>query len=161
MSANFSKNEDGFALVTALLVLVALTVIGIAATNTTNIEVFIAGNEKVYKTNFYLAEGAAKEAAAQDLEEAWVWEYNKDDFPKDVNNNFDVDGVFTQSSSLGSGSSYGVVDKDIPEGTLGSGHSIKIEGTGIGGRMNFFDLYGQSTENNSQVRIKMGFTKRL
>ncbi len=157
-------NEDGFALVTAMLFLVALTVIGIAATNTTSIEVDIAGNEKVYRRNFYLAEGAAREAAQQDLSSGWVWEANKNDLPVDGGNNFDMDAVFTNSSPLGTDGAvtrYGVVDRDIPQGTVGSGHSLKVEGTGTGGRMNFFDLYGQSIEANTEVRVIMGFTKRL
>ena len=155
------NNKDGFALITAMLFLVVLTVIGIAATNTTSIEIGIAGNEKVYKQNFYLAEGAANEAANENLESSWVWEFNKNDFPDDGGGNVDIDQVFTQTSTLSANTNYGVVDKDIPSGVLGSGHSLKVEGTGVGGRMNFFDLYGQSTENNSTVRIVIGYTKRL
>ncbi|MBT3176491.1 MAG: hypothetical protein HOG03_13690 [Desulfobacula sp.] len=156
------NNQEGFALITTLLFLVILTIIGIAATNTTSIEISIAGNEKVYKQNFYQAEGAANEAASKNLESAWVWEFNKNDFPDNGNGEVDVDQVFTQTSGLSANTNYGVVDNDIPSGILGSGHSLKVEGTsGSGGRMNFFDLYGQSTENNSTVRIVMGYTKRL
>ena len=38
--------QQGFVLVTALLILVVLTIIGIAATSTTRIELQIAGNDK-------------------------------------------------------------------------------------------------------------------
>ena len=147
-----------------MLFLVVLTIIGVAATNTTSIEVGIAGNDRVYKQNFYLAEGAAKEAANENLQSNWVFEINKGEIPdSDSDGSFDIDGVFNQGqpSELGTNAIYAVVDNDIPSGILGAGHSLKVEGTGVGGRMNFFDLYGQSIQNNSAVRIKMGFTKRL
>ena len=155
------ENDSGFALISAMLFICVLTVIGIAATNTTSIETTIAGNERQYNQNFYLAEGAAKEAARQNLREAWVWEANKNDLPLDGNNNFDLDQVFTQSSGLGPNVSFGVVDNDIPQGTTGSGHSLKVEGTGTGGRMNFFDLYGRSGDVQSSVKIVLGFADYL
>ncbi len=46
-------NEDGFVLVVAMLVLIILVVIGIAATNTTNVEYQIAVNDRVAKEDFY------------------------------------------------------------------------------------------------------------
>lgn len=161
MKPQLLSNQDGFTLIATLLFLAVLSIIGIAATNTTNIEVNIAGNERSYKQNFYRAEGAAKEAAAEDLGSAWVWEINKGDFPDDGTGDLDVENVFTQTSGLGGTTNFGVVDKDIPEGILGSGHSLKVEGTGSGGRMNFFDIYGQSLEDNTTVRIVMGYQKRL
>lgn len=56
------KNENGSAILVALLVLVALTVIGIASINTSSIELKISQNEKVYKQNFNIAESAAMHA---------------------------------------------------------------------------------------------------
>lgn len=52
-------NEEGFVLVMALLVMLVLTIIGIAATTNTSIELQIAGNDKVRKATFYEAEGGA------------------------------------------------------------------------------------------------------
>ena len=57
------KNEQGNFLILATIMLLALlTIISIAATNTANTEVQIAGNDMVYQRNLYLAEGAALEA---------------------------------------------------------------------------------------------------
>lgn len=53
---NKAKNEEGSVLVVALLILVLLTIIGISATTTTNIELQIAGNEKFHKIAFYHAD---------------------------------------------------------------------------------------------------------
>ena len=52
------KNEVGSVLVVALVILVLLTIIGIAAMSTTNVELKISGNEKFYKLALYAAEAA-------------------------------------------------------------------------------------------------------
>ncbi len=64
------QNERGFVLITSLMILVVLTIIGIAATNTTMIELQISGNDKVARINFYEAEGTAYEGAR------WLKEFN-------------------------------------------------------------------------------------
>jgi hypothetical protein len=56
------KNEEGSVIFAALMILVLLTIIGIASTNISNTEVRIAGHEVVYQQNFYQAEGASIEA---------------------------------------------------------------------------------------------------
>jgi len=163
MPVKIFQNQNGFALIASMLFLMVLSIIGIAAINTTSVEVNIAGNDRIYKQNFYLAEGAAKEAAVQDLRSSWVYEPNKLTPPPMNGNEIDFDDptLLLQTSNLGANTNYVAVDNDIPPGVLGSGHSLKVEGTGVGGKMNFFDLYGQSVQNNSLVRIKMGYTKRL
>lgn len=50
------QNDSGFVLVLALLIMVALTIIGIAAMNTSIFEKMIAGNDKVHKRTLYQAE---------------------------------------------------------------------------------------------------------
>ncbi len=50
------KNEDGSALIFAILILALLTLIGISATTTSTIEVQIAGNDKFHKMAFYGAD---------------------------------------------------------------------------------------------------------
>lgn len=52
-------NEKGFVLVTSLMMLVVLMIIGIAATNTTTVELQISGNDKAAKQTFYQADGGA------------------------------------------------------------------------------------------------------
>jgi hypothetical protein len=53
---NQAKNEEGSVVIVALLILVFLTLIGISATTTTQIELQIAGNEKSHKIAFYNAD---------------------------------------------------------------------------------------------------------
>ncbi len=62
------KNEDGSILAVALIMLVLLTLLGIYATTTSEIEIQIAGNEKLSKQNLYQAEAASMECA-QDMED--------------------------------------------------------------------------------------------
>ena len=52
------KNEGGSVMVVAILILALLTIIGIAAMSTTNVELKISGNEKSYKMALYAAEAA-------------------------------------------------------------------------------------------------------
>jgi Tfp pilus assembly protein PilX len=56
-------NEEGSVMVYTIMVLTLLTVIGLAATYTSRTELEIAGADLTYQRNFYLAEGAAMEAA--------------------------------------------------------------------------------------------------
>ena len=51
-------NEKGSVMVVAILILALLTIIGIAAMSTTNVELKISGNEKSYKMALYAAEAA-------------------------------------------------------------------------------------------------------
>jgi len=52
-------NEDGFVLITGLLILLILTMLGITATRNTSIELQIAGNDRLHKETFYSAESGA------------------------------------------------------------------------------------------------------
>jgi len=64
------QNERGFVLITSMMMLVVLMIIGIAATNTTTIELQISGNDKAATMNFYEAEGTAYEGAR------WLKDFN-------------------------------------------------------------------------------------
>jgi hypothetical protein len=58
------KDEKGSVLVIALIMLVLLTILGITATTTSNIEVQIANNERNYKQAFYVANAGIEHARA-------------------------------------------------------------------------------------------------
>jgi len=57
------NNEEGSAIVMALIVLVMLTIIGTVSTSNTVFELQIVRNEAIYRRNFYRAESAIVEAA--------------------------------------------------------------------------------------------------
>jgi hypothetical protein len=56
----YLKNSDGTVTIAALLILAVLTIIGISAITTSNVEVQIATNDKVHKMAFYAADGGAE-----------------------------------------------------------------------------------------------------
>lgn len=66
MKKHFSslQNERGFALITALLMLFAATVLGIMVMNSSETEIILSGAQQRYERNFNTAEGATSVEAA-------------------------------------------------------------------------------------------------
>lgn len=60
--AGLLTNENGFALISTLLILAILTFIGLAATSTTNFEIKIAGNQREAHQRFDTADSGWKQA---------------------------------------------------------------------------------------------------
>lgn len=85
------NNEGGAVIIAALMVLVLLTIIGIASTNVSNTEVKIATHELIHQQNLYQAEGATLLALEEmqklldpkDADPSWLWQST------------DLDSVFT------------------------------------------------------------------
>ena len=65
------KKEEGSILAIALMIMVFLTLIGIAVTRTAQIEVRVAHNERVYERVFYVADSGWKEGALW-LDNTWA-----------------------------------------------------------------------------------------
>lgn len=59
------RSEEGNVLITAFIFLVILTLIGIFATRTAQMDMQVASNEIPYKRNFYIAEGGLYREAAE------------------------------------------------------------------------------------------------
>jgi hypothetical protein len=59
------KTEQGSVMIIAFVLLVVLTLIGIFATRTAQIELLTAYNEVPYKQNFYIAEGGMNREVAE------------------------------------------------------------------------------------------------
>ena len=59
---NVCGNESGFALIIAMMMLLIMTLLGIAATRNTVIELGIAGNERIQAQRFYTAYSGWKQA---------------------------------------------------------------------------------------------------
>lgn len=104
---SMNHRESGSVLVIALIMIVLLTIIGISASKTSEIEIMIAGNERVAKENFYLAEGAVRRAVMAmenaDLKNdvlSWVYQ-DVDNSDTDVTY-FDMETAATYSDPAGS-----------------------------------------------------------
>ena len=61
-------NRDGSTLILSLLVLMVLSIIGISAMTSSRVEVTIAGNDRVYRRDFYVAESGWKQAVTDVFE---------------------------------------------------------------------------------------------
>ena len=128
---NQLKEEEGSLLVVAVFTLFILTLIGLAANTTTEIELQITGNQKMHKTAFYAAESGieAARSALNDLKVAdtgnWdnllVAEDNGTPFTWDGQNVTSLDGVIDTAGgrNLGPASfSLQVRDNDDLDGNL-------------------------------------------
>jgi hypothetical protein len=151
------KNEQGYFLVMSTIMLLALlTIISIAATNTANTEIQIAGNDAVYQRNLYLAEGAAMQA---------VDELQNDPDPRALpfvdpglktidDSNFKTDWEMNSKSvTTGLDSSGKTRFRAGYEGTP-TGYSLGLGKPKVHG----FAIYGR-TEKQGVTTIKIGYRK--
>ena len=99
------NNEKGFVLIASLMMLVVLMIIGIAATNTTTIELQISANDKAQKMDFYVAESGWRQGVK--------WLRSQEVAPSIVNTSIDGD---TLVRNYGSGAD-GVLNDDFTGGT--------------------------------------------
>ena len=64
------RSEEGFVLVTSMIILVTLTLLGIAAIMTSTIEIKIAGNDRLHRETFYQADGGTATGSVLTYENA-------------------------------------------------------------------------------------------
>ena len=157
------KGEDGSIVVIALMILVVLTLLGISATRTAEIEIQIARNENIFKQNLYLAECATM-AGAQMLENETNtstlkyllldWLHSSLPDPNigsttnwDPYNNNSIQGLDPSNR-------YMAVDLGIA-----SGSSLDIGGNPTILRQ--FSIFGRSDRNHGEAIIELGYMKRF
>jgi len=93
------KSQKGAALLTAIVILALLTIIGMAATNTSMLETMISGTEKSRVAAFYAAE-AGVEHLRRNLKELYL-QHNKNKNISDQNWNFALDGSINGETATG------------------------------------------------------------
>ena len=108
------NNQNGVALLTALMVMALMTIIGVSASNTTNTELKIAGNEKKSGQAFYAAEAGVYVAIAGLKADSDGWDdqlgaefteldYHGNTYSAVITDNADVDDtVFITSTGTSS-----------------------------------------------------------
>jgi hypothetical protein len=162
LNQSMKNPEQGSVIIVALVMLVLLTIIGMSASTTSEIEMLIAGNERVYKQNFYRAEATAMEAVQlmendpgdpKDL----GWVLDEADLPDTMSNfvtnlesTLTFSGVTAHSSPALSNAeflslSYGVV----AGGSLDMSKSKVYE----------YSVYGRSDQNRGLGMVKLGYRK--
>jgi hypothetical protein len=173
LNAGIVNNEEGFVLVLSLMILVVLTLLGISANRTSQIEVQIAGNENIMKMDFYKAEAAAHEMAqrlenehdANKLKAArtpFVWLSASDVDPKTEKERLLEGGDEWKAKSAASKLSVdpqatvemAALDYGVVKG--GEAASLKLSET----RVYFFKLIGRTTRDKREKMIEIGYKKR-
>jgi Tfp pilus assembly protein PilX len=159
---NSLKNESGSAIVFTLMVLVILTVVGIAATNRSSTELNVVTEQLKYYRNFNLAEGAATEAADL-LEGIAAPETDPPDWLESVRlamTETNMNAYLSKTS--GSGAPFPQAATVEPATTLFMG---SYEGVAAGFSLDMsrstvhsFGLYGRS-QNEGTTTIKLGYRK--
>ena len=175
MTMKTIKNERGFVLITSLLMLLVLMIIGIAATNTTTIDLQISGNDKVSKQTFYQAESGTQ-VGSELVEDAIDRSgYDTDNFTvgavtvnhKDFYLNDTTSGpdwtnpdvtmgqtllVFTGATKIAPGSAI----------QMAAGYEGKGKAAGSGGAIRKYDIWSRHAGNaNSESTIVIGWNHRL
>ena len=163
-SMHLPFNEDGSVLIVALIMLVLITLMGVSATTTTDIEIQIAGNDMIYKKNIYAAEGAAMEAVHilkdSDLETTTInWLTTVEDSITDAevrddtrwDEAFSGDLTDVGDSSTSPNSNYLAIFDGMDEVQ----ESLDVEKT----RIFQYSIYGRSNQNNGVSIVKVGFRK--
>ena len=159
------KEEKGVVIITALMILVLLTIIGIASTTVSNTETKIATNQAVYQQNFYQAEGATMEAVEvmesladpKTADPGWLWaalstftEDNLNDSTFWEGTMMGADAVPEPSTTL-SDATYVVVSGGIVEGESLDMGSTKIHSYAVYGRC--------APPNRGATTVEIGYLK--
>jgi Tfp pilus assembly protein PilX len=169
------KNEEGAAIVMVLIILAALTLIGVIATNTTVVELQIVRNEALYRQNFYRTESAAIEAAQwlednltltnnpgwmrsdgaanSDMTDLINWRDNAD--PPNWDANVQKSPNSDDAADLQNNTCYAAVSHGIAAGS-----SLSLtDGTNLYN----YSIYGlfDSTTRQGRALIGMGYIKRF
>ena len=178
------NNEGGAVIIAALMVLVLLTIIGIASTNVSNTEVKIATHELIHQQNLYCAEGTAL-LALEEMEDlvnpktedpSWLWQSTDSD---SIYTAFSADMAY--DSALWDGDSFeyeveGTITTITPDSTpetvdgqLFSDSRFLVNYRGllpkepleIGVTKRYrYDIYGRcAPRNRGAVAVEIGYIK--
>lgn len=162
-------SEAGNVLIVTLILLVLLTLLGLSASRISSVDIQVAGNNKIYKQNFYTAEAAAMEAIQimndTDLSESvapsWLAKTTSDGSVSLSENDIrDKDkwasgftGVATaKASSITPGSAKFLA---VARGVVKGGESLEIAKT----KIYEYEAYGYCNRNNGTSIIELGYRK--
>lgn len=120
------RNQQGAALITAMVILVLLTIIGLAATNTSMLETMISGTEKTRSEAFYAAE-AGVEHLRRNFKDIFVAENNAKIASEDTPDwNFALQGSPEIPNSAATGTTYATGALWIEDGNLSGNYLYDV-----------------------------------
>ena len=159
------KNEEGSVIVMALIVLVALTMIGIISTDNTVVELQIVRNETIYRQNFYRAESAVIDGA-QVMEDSTLTVPPSKFWIQELANLTDPDDMEDVNNWPGNSNLSNNMNKPLTTET--SYAAIFIDKIGSKKMTNptslhLYHVYGlfNSTSGQGRSMIRMGYNKRF
>ncbi len=154
------KGDGGTILPIALVLLLLLTMIGIAATMTSEVEIRIAGNELTYKQNLYFAEGSAMtgvqelenepDTSLKDLSLPWLHASLPNSTITSVTN-----WILAEDLKLDEGEGWYLA---VYQG-IDPGGSLDIGGTTS--TLHKYTIYGRSRRDNGEAIIEVGYKRRF
>ena len=157
------ENEKGNALIYTLILLVLLTIIGLAASQTATVDIQVAGNHMRYKKNFYRAEGAALDAI-QRMEDTDLGSTSLDFISVNPSIVTDVEvaanwqgvntlgGVTAVASEIDTAHAKFVA---YSEGVIHTGESLDMTKT----KIFQYKVFGRCEENNGTSLIEIGYRR--
>jgi hypothetical protein len=174
------NNEDGTAIVSALLILMLLTFIALAATDTTINEKSMVRSEAIFEQNFSLAESAALEGiqklanqSTDEVDELLVAKLTAASENKDLLMESDSEGMSDILKVLDTNND-GTIDKNdsLEASELGadsfraavllpinSGDSLSV--TSTKSRLYRYNSFGLAEGQNGKILIRIGYKKRI
>ena len=153
-------------MVITLLIMAVLTVLGISAIDTSTMELLVAGNDRIYKDNFYKAEAAAI-AAAQTLENMTPGQLG------DITNftwiNMPSTTTISPNNPQPASSQWNTGNMDTSDVDLAGAQFTVIETTGfidLSAPSNLHDykvygLYNSTGRDRGRVLIEIGYKRRF
>ncbi len=157
------KEEDGSVLIVTLIILVLLTLLGIFATRTAEVELQIAGNDMRYKRNLYLADAAAMECGGE-IGTMTVIDTDADTWLLPTNTVYSRDDIlgntFWTANAMGVAS---ISNADCFAIFNGIAENTSLDMTKS--KIYMFDLYGRyynsGNPNEGKAIVKAGLKKAL
>ncbi|RJR22610.1 MAG: hypothetical protein C4582_06345 [Desulfobacteraceae bacterium] len=149
------KNQNGSVLVLGMMMLVLLSLLGIAVVTTSTIEVQIAANDRLYKENLYDSEAATMEGAQTlqnaDLKNAppaWLMGIGAINEANDM-----FSDVFWNNT---------VQSANVPEARLAAAFQGYAPGSSLDlgrSRVHLYSIYGRCQRNNGAAIVRVGYRK--
>jgi len=169
------EREEGSVLVIAMIMLALLTIIGISATTTSTIEVQIAANERIYKQNLCVAEGAAMECiqrmenGGEEMKEMTstrdVWLIDSSNFNRSGVSVPGADTITDPGNWIDTGAGQSCEDGMLDPN---SRFMAFYEGVAAGSSLDMtkstvyeYRVFGRGTRNDGLVIIGVGYRKAI
>ncbi len=174
---NHVNNENGSAIVLALIILAVLTIIGISATTTSNVELKIVRNERIFQQTFYSAEASVYEGAQRieqesNPEQQLIVSTTGYDWLNDNTIDFSTPANWQDfgpgSANVNDNSDTSVVDNPLNPNDPSSSFAANAKGVRPGSSLDMgstrlyeYSVFGLSQWNGGRSIIEIGYLKRF